>query len=41
MIIIDNFDVDEDDNLDELINCGCKFIITTRNDFTDYNYRLK
>lgn len=38
LIIIDNFDVDEDDNLEELINCGCKFIITTRNDFTDYNY---
>ena len=38
LIIIDNFDVDEDDNLEKLINCGCKFIITTRNDFTDYNY---
>lgn len=38
LIIIDNFDVDEDDNLEKLINSGCKFIITTRNDFTDYNY---
>lgn len=38
LIVIDNFDVDEDDNLEKLINCGCKFIITTRNDFTDYNY---
>ncbi|MDO5011734.1 MAG: NB-ARC domain-containing protein [Intestinibacter bartlettii] len=38
LIILDNFDVDEDDDLEYILNCGCKFIVTTRNDFTDYNY---
>lgn len=38
LIIIDNFDVDTDDKLEILFSCPCKFIITTRMDFRDYNY---
>lgn len=38
LIIIDNFDVEEDENLELLFSCPCKFIITTRKDFRDYNY---
>ena len=39
MIILDNFDVSSDEDLDELLNkCRCKFIITTREDYSDYNY---
>ena len=38
LIIIDNFDVDSDDNLEILFTCPCKFIITTRMDFRDFNY---
>ncbi|EJZ69590.1 protein kinase domain-containing protein [Lachnoanaerobaculum sp. OBRC5-5] len=39
LIIIDNFDVDSDDRLEELLQCPCKFIFTTRKDFRDYNFR--
>lgn len=39
LIIIDNFDVDLDDRLEELLQCPCKFIFTTRKDFRDYNFR--
>lgn len=39
LIIIDNFDVDSDENLEILFRCPCKFIITTRMDFRDYNYK--
>lgn len=38
LIIIDNFDVDMDDSLEEVLDCPCKFIFTTRKDFRDYNY---
>lgn len=38
LIIIDNFDVDADEDLETLFACPCKFIITTRKDFRDYNY---
>lgn len=38
LIIIDNFDVEEDENLELLFSCPCKFIITTRKNFRDYNY---
>lgn len=38
LIIIDNFDVDQDDDLESLFTCPCKFIITTREDFRDYDY---
>ena len=30
LIIIDNFDVDADEDLETLFACPCKFIITTR-----------
>lgn len=39
LILIDNFDVEEDECLEELLQCPCKFLITTRKDFRDYNYR--
>ena len=38
LIIVDNLDTDEDENLEELFSCPCKFIVTTRADFSDYNY---
>lgn len=38
LIIIDNFDVDFDEKLEKIFKCPCKFIITTREDFRDYNY---
>lgn len=38
LLIIDNFDVDYDDDLEELLECKCKFIFTTREDYRDYNY---
>lgn len=38
LIILDNFDVSEDDKLEILLECPCKFLITTREDFRDYNY---
>ncbi len=39
LIIIDNFDVESDDRLEELLECPCKFLFTTRTDFRDYNFR--
>ena len=39
LIIVDNFDVDVDENLEILLQCPCKFIFTSRKDFRDYNYR--
>ena len=39
LIIIDNFDTDYDEELERLLSCPCKFIITTRMDFRDYNYK--
>lgn len=38
LILIDNFDVESDEKLELLFDCPCKFIITTRMDFRDYNY---
>lgn len=39
LVILDNFDVEGDDDLDSLLECSCRFLITTRNDFRDCNYR--
>lgn len=41
LFILDNFDVSEDDDLDLLLECKCNFIITTRNDFSDYFYDMQ
>ncbi|MDE7204089.1 MAG: serine/threonine protein kinase [Lachnospiraceae bacterium] len=38
LLIIDNFDTDSDNSLEILLSCPCKFIITSRMDFCDYNY---
>ena len=38
LIILDNFDSDEDTELENLFACPCKFLITTRLDFSDYNF---
>ncbi len=38
LIILDNMDQELDENLEELFCCPCKFLITTRKDFRDYNY---
>lgn len=38
LLIIDNFDTDSDSSLEILLSCPCKFIITSRMDFRDYNY---
>ncbi len=38
LLVIDNFDVDADENLEMLFACPCKFIVTTREDFRDFNY---
>ena len=39
LIIIDNFDVDSDPQLERILSCPCKFIFTTRKDFRDYNFK--
>lgn len=39
LVILDNFDVEGDDDLEELLECPCRFLITTREDFRDYDYR--
>lgn len=39
LIIIDNFDVESDNRLAELLECPCTFLFTTRKDFRDYNFR--
>lgn len=38
LIIVDNLDCDDDESLENLLECPCKFIITTRMDFSDYNF---
>lgn len=38
LIILDNLDR-EDKELEDLLECPCKFIITTRLDFSDYNFK--
>lgn len=39
LIIMDNFDIDSEINLERFLQLPCKFIITTREDFRDYNYK--
>lgn len=41
LIIIDNFDVEFDEHLEELFECKCKFLVTTRFDFRDTYYCIK
>ncbi len=38
LLIVDNFDVEYDADMESLLKCPCKFIITTREDFRDFNY---
>lgn len=38
LIVIDNFDVEYDEDMELLFSCPCKFMITTREDFHDFNY---
>ena len=39
LIIIDNFDVEFDEDLEVILECPCKFIFTSRIDYRDYNYK--
>lgn len=39
LIILDNLDSDGDDELENLLACPCKFVVTTRLDFSDYNFK--
>lgn len=39
LFLLDNFDVEKDDDLETLLQCQCKFLITTREDYRDYDYR--
>lgn len=36
LLIIDNFDVDEDEHLEDLVNCPCHLLVTSRNEHCDY-----
>ena len=36
LLIIDNFDVDDDEELSELLELNCNLLFTTRNDFSQY-----
>lgn len=38
LIILDNFDVEEDEDLERFLECPCRFLITTREDFRDYDF---
>lgn len=38
LIIIDNFDVDADERLEDVLQLPCKLILTTRTDFSAYGY---
>lgn len=38
-IILDNFDIEMDDDLEILLGLECKFLITTREDFSDFGYK--
>ena len=38
LIILDNFDVEEDEDLERFLECPCHFLITTREDFRDYDF---
>lgn len=39
LFLLDNFDIEKDDDLEMLLQCQCKFLITTREDYRDYDYR--
>lgn len=39
LFLLDNFDVAKDDDLEALLKCQCKFLITTREDYRDYDYQ--
>ena len=36
LLIIDNFDTDNDIRLEDILNCSCHILITTRNNHSDY-----
>lgn len=36
LLIVDNFDVEEDDHLEDLVNCPCHLLVTSRNEHCDY-----
>ena len=36
LLIVDNFDVDDDPHLEDLVNCPCRLLITSRNEHWDY-----
>lgn len=38
LMILDNFDVDFDEDLEELFACPCRFLVTSREDFRDFGY---
>lgn len=38
LVLLDNFDTDDDPLLDALLECNCKFLITTREDFSDFDF---
>lgn len=38
LLVLDNFDTEEDENLNEFLELPCQILITTRNDFSDWNY---
>lgn len=38
LIIIDNFDTEGDEHLEEVLQLPCRFLITTRTDFSPYGY---
>ncbi|MBE6783601.1 MAG: tetratricopeptide repeat protein [Ruminococcaceae bacterium] len=38
LIIVDNLDRDDDPDINKLLELGCKLLITTRVDFSDYSY---
>lgn len=39
LVIVDNFDVEMDENLETVLSCPCKFIFTTRKDYRDCNFK--
>ena len=41
LIIVDNFDLTEDDMLEEILKFNCKILFTTRMDFSEYNRAQK
>jgi len=39
LFLLDNFDIEMDEHLKSLLKCKCHFLITTREDFSDWSYR--